>query len=79
MRSAYVEAQGAEPECTNHCFASRFDEPFSETLDYMFLSEHVAVDSVVHVPTRAELGEWLPTADQPSDHMLVGARLSIHE
>jgi endonuclease/exonuclease/phosphatase family metal-dependent hydrolase len=85
MRSAYVEALGREPEFTN--FAHTGDvgvapsEPFCETLDYIFLSPQWSVADVEALPSKASLVTdrlaSYPSADEPSDHLLLSAELAL--
>tara|TARA_B100000524_G_scaffold348292_2_gene252341 strand:+ start:2039 stop:3499 length:1461 start_codon:yes stop_codon:yes gene_type:complete len=88
MRSAYVVATGAEPELTNHA-ATRFvhsartkPRHFTGTLDYIFMSEEwEGASDAVRTPTqhelRAERRVSYPDAFEPSDHVLIGATLSL--
>ena len=72
---------GTEPEFTN--FAKRAfsnGEEFCETLDYIWLSDQWQVEGVVPLPSRKEVPpdvESFPSASEPSDHMLIGAQLSL--
>lgn len=80
LRSAYVVAEGSEPDFTN--FAQIKDEPvFAETLDYIFISEHFGVENVTDLPSKADgipsIPGPLPTTAEPSDHLLLAARLHI--
>jgi mRNA deadenylase 3'-5' endonuclease subunit Ccr4 len=76
MGSAYVTANGAEPDFTN--YARVQSEPvFIETLDYIFHSEGWSVDSVQTLPHRTEVEGPLPNETEPSDHILISARMSI--
>jgi len=92
MRSAYSERNGKEPEFTNNVFVEA--GPFTEVLDYIFLSERSAtaepdwdVQEVLPLPRlsdvqrenkEADAGVFYPTAEQPSDHLPIGAHLSFH-
>ena len=78
MVSAYASHNGSEPSFTN--FAKIKEEPsFIDTLDYIFLSKHWAVHQVLQLPTKeaAEMEGPMPTKDQPSDHLLLSAEISI--
>jgi mRNA deadenylase 3'-5' endonuclease subunit Ccr4 len=76
LRSAYRVKNGKEPDFTNHARVG--DDPvFTDTLDYIFLSPHWSVEKVVELPAQADLKELFPNALEPSDHLLLGARLSI--
>ena len=58
-----------------HCWGGT---QFCETLDYIWLSPEWHVDDVVDLPSRSELTvESFPSQDEPSDHMLIGATLSL--
>jgi hypothetical protein len=73
---------GTEPEFTN--FAKRAfsnGEEFCETLDYIWLSDEWQVGDVIPLPLRKEVPpevESFPSGSEPSDHMLIGAQLSLH-
>jgi 2',5'-phosphodiesterase len=74
MRSAYAVKNGREPGFTNHARVG--DDPvFTETLDYIFLSPHWTVESVVTLPDRADPQRPFPNNQEPSDHVLLGASL----
>eukprot|EP00928_Gymnodinium_smaydae_P041140 TRINITY_DN27852_c0_g1_i1.p1 TRINITY_DN27852_c0_g1~~TRINITY_DN27852_c0_g1_i1.p1 ORF type:complete len:481 (-),score=71.11 TRINITY_DN27852_c0_g1_i1:50-1447(-) len=76
MRSAYATRRGAEPDFTN--FAQVQDEdPFIDTLDYIFCSPQLNVIDAEELPQRAEVPGPLPTATEPSDHILVSATLEL--
>lgn len=81
MRSAYVEALGREPDFTNHALSDFSDNgaPFTETLDYIFLSQHWSVKSVRELPPRAAATKAAcsPNGDEPSDHLLIAADLEL--
>jgi exonuclease III len=76
LRSAYAVALGAEPEFTN--FSKVKEEPvFQETLDYIFLSRHWTVVDVERLPAKGGMAGPLPSAEEPSDHVLIAARLRL--
>ena len=81
MRSAYVEALGREPDFTNHALSANAVDliPFTETLDYIFLSKHWSVKTVRELPPRAAATREAcsPNGDEPSDHLLIGADLML--
>ena len=56
MRSAYVLANGMEPDFTNNAIIKGMPQ-FTATLDYIFLSEHWNVDAVKQLPYRREFAE----------------------
>eukprot|EP00596_Hydrurales_sp_CCMP1899_P007359 CAMPEP_0119053312 /NCGR_PEP_ID=MMETSP1177-20130426/74351_1 /TAXON_ID=2985 /ORGANISM="Ochromonas sp, Strain CCMP1899" /LENGTH=201 /DNA_ID=CAMNT_0007033235 /DNA_START=620 /DNA_END=1225 /DNA_ORIENTATION=+ len=76
MKSAYKEKDGKEPEWTNWSKVKE-DEPFRDTLDYIFMSDDWAVDSVVKLPDSKDMVGPLPIAQEPSDHLLLSATLSM--
>lgn len=88
MRSAYATAsplagqssspKELEPEFTNYAWTPWGGCQFCETLDYIWLSEEWGVEGVVELLSRKELTvESFPSAEEPSDHMLIGATLSL--
>lgn len=76
MGSAYVTATGAEPDFTNYARVQS-DPVFIETLDYIFHSQGWSVDSVQTLPHRTEIEGPLPNEEEPSDHILISARMSV--
>lgn len=54
---------------------------FIDTLDYIFTSKHWAVDGVGQLLSKeaAEQGGPQPTADEPSDHLLIYADLTLSQ
>lgn len=79
MRSAYVQATGAEPELTNYN-GMPGSNLFTGTLDYVWLSGAVQAVEALRLPSKAALGETgLPTAEEPSDHLLIAARVELRE
>lgn len=76
LRSAYLTANGAEPNFTN--FAINNNGPvFCDTLDYIFLSPEWHVDNVLDLPHRDEVEGPFPMETEPSDHILISASLSL--
>ena len=75
LSSAYAVAGGEEPAFTNWA-KIRDQEPFIETLDYIFLSDHWRVHDVLPLPTRDTSPGPYPTEEEPSDHVMLAARLS---
>lgn len=77
MRSAYAEA-GGEPDFTNYARIKE-DDPFIDTLDYIFLSEEWKVKGVKELPHRDGSGGPFPNLDkgEPSDHILIAADLEL--
>lgn len=83
MQSAYYEASrnmkgaGEEPNFTNYAMTASDSEPFIDTLDYIFLSKEWNVKSVENLPHRDDVDGPLPTRDEPSDHILLSATISL--
>jgi len=76
VSSAYVLKNGREPDFTNNARV-REEPPFTETLDYVFLSPHWSVQDVIELPGRDAIAGPFPNAQEPSDHMLIGADLRL--
>lgn len=78
MRSAYQQNRTIEPEFTNYG-QTKGEEAFIGTLDYIFYSPSsaIAVTDVVALCALAATQGPLPTADEPSDHILIGATFTI--
>lgn len=78
MRSAYQVANGSEPEFTNFAIPA-WDgvpsDPFIETLDYIFISDHWKVQSVLPLPKLDGFPGPCPNEAEPSDHLALGATL----
>ena len=65
-------ADGMEPEFTNYV------RGFQGLLDYIWYDrDHMKVMSTVPQPTKAQLGNYLPTEQYPSDHLAVVADLQF--
>lgn len=76
-RSAYAVANGGtEPDFTNYSRVKE-DEPFIDTLDYIFISEGVQVLDVTPLPHRDQSAGPFPNQDEPSDHILIAANLNV--
>eukprot|EP00048_Salpingoeca_helianthica_P000848 m.44366 g.44366 ORF g.44366 m.44366 type:complete len:374 (+) comp10902_c0_seq2:1278-2399(+) len=78
MVSAYAAHVGREPEFTNFN-QFKTNPPFCDTLDYLFLSPQVRVEEVLPLPAKADAVGPFPTAEEPSDHILIAATLVIPE
>jgi mRNA deadenylase 3'-5' endonuclease subunit Ccr4 len=78
MRSAYAESGHGEPDFTNYARVGE-KEPFIDTLDYIFLSDHWKVAGVKSLPKREDSGGPFPNLDrkEPSDHILIAADLKL--
>lgn len=67
---------GCEPDFTNFAQVEE-EEPFIDTLDYIFCSPQLIVCDVPELPHRNAVAGPLPIASEPSDHILVAARLEL--
>lgn len=77
LRSAYKVLNGVEPDFTN--YAKTVDSPmFIDSLDYIFMSDEWNVESVEKLSHRDEIGGPLPNKDEPSDHVLIAANLTLN-
>lgn len=78
MNSAYVLANGSEPEFTNDSQTYGQDR-FVDTLDYIFLSRHWSVRDVRKLPSRRDSisAPPQPTAEEASDHLLISSIISL--
>ena len=81
MRSAYAVASSdgkTEPDFTNYARVKE-DEPFIDTLDYLFISDEWNVSKVKSLPHRDDCGGPFPNLDhnEPSDHILIAANLEL--
>lgn len=78
MRSAYAESEFGEPDFTNYA-RIRENDPFIDTLDYIFLSDEWRVEGVKKLPKRDESGGPFPNLDlnEPSDHIMIAADLNL--
>jgi len=82
LRSAYVLANGREPEVTNHSATRQRDgtiNKFTDCLDYIFVSSHWAARDCIRTMAREELKavRSLPNAYEPSDHLMIGCCLRL--
>jgi len=77
VKSAYAVVNGREPDFTNYAWTH--SEQFTGTLDYIFFSDGWKPESVLPLMAKSELQkiESFPTATEPSDHVLIGARLNL--
>ncbi|GMI31093.1 hypothetical protein TeGR_g13446 [Tetraparma gracilis] len=77
--SAYAVKNGREPDFTNYAKV-KDEEPFIDTLDYIFMSKEGdcwtvdAVDDIVH---RDDMAGPLPNDEEPSDHVSIAANLQL--
>jgi len=78
MCSAYCKKNGQEPAWTNYSQINE-DPLFAETIDYIFLSPEWEVEHtepLMDAKIQEELGP-LPAGDEPSDHYMIAAELSL--
>jgi len=79
MKSAYAEKNpGGEPEFTNYAWVRDDTDPFIGTLDYIFVSQSTEIVSVGKLPAIRSCRDPLPTGEEPSDHLMLSARLRPH-
>jgi mRNA deadenylase 3'-5' endonuclease subunit Ccr4 len=76
MKSAYAEFEGSEPDFTNYARVKE-DDPFIDTLDYIFLSNGWKVVGVQKIPHRKDVDGPFPNETEPSDHVLISADLEL--
>lgn len=70
--SAYRTCYGAEPELTNFAVSGPDAREFCGTLDYLFYCGGIRPRATPPLPKRTMLSvKSLPTALEPSDHLLV--------
>mmetsp|Transcript_10652 Transcript_10652/g.17296 ORF Transcript_10652/g.17296 Transcript_10652/m.17296 type:complete len:414 (-) Transcript_10652:175-1416(-) len=80
--SAYQSKNGQEPDFTNYAVRTFKDKliQFMGCIDYIFISDHWKVASVLETPDMEETKkacESYPTEDQPSDHLPIAAELVL--
>jgi 2',5'-phosphodiesterase len=79
MKSAYAAAseKGSEPDFTNYAKV-KDEEPFIDTLDYIFLSSAWKVKGVRELPHRDQCSPFPNLdAEEPSDHIMIAASLEL--
>ncbi len=78
MRSAYAESEHGEPDFTNYARVKE-NEPFIDTLDYIFMSDEWRLVDVKKLVKREESGGPFPNLDfnEPSDHVMIAADLKL--
>lgn len=81
MRSAYQVVHGHEPDFTNYAQSAKDAAPFIGCLDYVFCSPHLRVLGAPPLPNREDYlpAGPLPTASEPSDHLLVSVELELSQ
>ena len=91
FKSAYATVKGSEPPfttfaCMNWGYGEG-DKTFKGTLDYIFYRSGVGPRTLAIKPTKVrdleldyadiELAQSLPTREQPSDHLMLGAEFAF--
>ncbi len=80
LQDTYAQVN-KKPEATN--YATTGGKPcFAGVLDYIFISPGLTCKSVLELPSLDELkkqGASLPNAQEPSDHLLIGALLTFQD
>jgi hypothetical protein len=76
LKSAYKEFVGAEPDCTNYAYIKN-GPAFVDTLDYVFISDGIAVTGAREIPHRDLLNGPLPNKQEESDHLAVCVDLEV--
>ena len=76
LKSAYKEFNNIEPLYTNFAQTKGSSSLFKGTLDYIFISDEWKVQDVVKLPNEYPQA-GLPSIDEPSDHILLGATMSL--
>ena len=76
MQSAYVRVNGEEPNFTNNA-QIKDDEPFIDTLDYIFVTDDIQVTEVLDLPHRDNINGPFPAATEPSDHIMLAATIRV--
>jgi mRNA deadenylase 3'-5' endonuclease subunit Ccr4 len=74
LTSAYWAVNGREPDFTNYSQTYRDDEPFIDTLDYIFFdAKQLHATAVASLPDRSQVDGPCPTLQEPSDHIKLSA------
>jgi len=76
LRSAYAVSKHGEPNFTNYARVKEQD-PFIDTLDYIFLSKDWRVMDVKPIVHRDVANGPYPNKAEPSDHVLIAADLEV--
>mmetsp|Transcript_5476 Transcript_5476/g.16325 ORF Transcript_5476/g.16325 Transcript_5476/m.16325 type:complete len:441 (-) Transcript_5476:1283-2605(-) len=79
LDSAYVKFSGEEPDFTNYAH-THSTGLFIDSIDYIFVSKNINVTNVDPLPHRSSVkGGSLPSHEEPSDHLMIGAALEIRK
>ena len=73
LRSAYAVAS-KEPDFTNYARV-KDEDPFIDTLDYIFVSPEWKVGDTIQLVDREKSGGPFPNAVEPSDHLMIAVDL----
>jgi len=76
MESAYARFNGQEPNFTNNA-QIKDDDPFIDTLDYIFVTDDIEVVDVLELPHRDDVKGPFPTETEPSDHIMLAATIRV--
>jgi len=71
-----LQCTGSEPDFTNYA-QIREDPVFIECLDYIFHSPSLKCVGVRTLPHRDNVQGPLPNAEEPSDHIMLGASFHL--
>lgn len=74
LTSAYVRANGREPELTTKVL------DFQGTIDFVFVSDNIDVKGTLDMPySSANVADFpcIPTSQWPSDHLALGCNLEF--
>eukprot|EP00904_Undaria_pinnatifida_P008588 jgi/Undpi1/485/HiC_scaffold_10.g03951.m1 len=72
LTSAYKQVEGKEPNFTNNAKVEDY-APFIDTLDYVFHTPGITAVEALHLKHRDEVKGPFPTAEEPSDHVVLAA------
>lgn len=75
FKSAYQVKNGSEPIYTNFSYTEH-TSTFCETLDYIFFSGQLKVESVLELPEQP-ISESYPDENHPSDHIMIAATFQL--
>jgi len=75
--SAYRKLNNMEPVFTNRCTHVGDEEVFCGTLDYLFIRRDIRVKKTLALPDLDNVKGLYPNAEEPSDHLMIGATLAL--
>lgn len=83
LSSVYKLKHGKEPDFTNYSrrrLHGGAEHHFRGTIDYIFVSKHWSVERVMGLPSASGLEvQSYPCEQEPSDHVLISASLSLND